>query len=185
MTQENFKEAVQFMHDEFNPCHIKEPEYFKQNGYKAPTSGLYAPYQYANNCNGQHLFEYWAKNAPLTGKRFGSMMQVWSQDRPKWFQENYYPVKERLIEGANRPCEADDVTFLVDIGGGVGHDISQLQQMYGKQIPGKLVLQDRPEVVQNAEQETGPEIVKMSHDFLTEQPVKGMSSSFKSIMICH
>ena len=69
MTQENFKEAVQFMHDEFNPCHIKEPEYFKQNGYKAPTSGLYAPYQYANNCNGQHLFEYWAKNAPLTRQK--------------------------------------------------------------------------------------------------------------------
>lgn len=169
MTQESFKDSVQLMHDDFNPCHAKATEYFKQIGYTAPPSSTFAQYQYAQNCKGQHLFEYWAKSQPQVGKRFANMMHVWSQGRPKWFQEGYYPVRERLIQGAD-----GDAAFLVDIGGGTGHDISQLQQAFGEELPGKLILQDRPEVIENAEKQLGLEIEKMSHDFLTEQPVKGM-----------
>ncbi|KXL43474.1 hypothetical protein M433DRAFT_78687 [Acidomyces richmondensis BFW] len=173
MTREDFKDSVAFMHDDFNPCLVKETEYFKEINYKTPSSSLYAPFQYAYNCKGVHLFEYFGKFAPLMGKRFARMMQVWSEDRPKWFQEGYYPVKERLIKGATPSSGDGDETFLVDIGGGSGHDISQLLNLYGEELPGKLVLQDRPEIIQIAEKELGPEILKMSHDFTTEQPIKG------------
>lgn len=169
MTQEAFKDSVALMHDDLQPMLIKQTEYFKEIGYKTPTSSSYAPLQYAYNCKGQHLFEMFAR-MPLMGKRFAHMMQVWSQDRPKWFQEGYYPVKERLINGA---ASDQNAIFLVDVGGGSGHDVVQLLQAYGEEIAGKLVLQDRPEVIEIAEKELGPEIIKMSHDFWTEQPVKG------------
>ena len=169
MTQDNFQEAVEFMHDDFNPCLTKETAFFRENEYKAPSSGLWAPFQYFYDCKDVDLFAYFAK-VPGFGKRFGSVMNVWSTDRPKLTQEGYYPVKERLIDGA------DSETFLVDIGGGTGHDISELKQTFGDAIPGKLILEDRPEVIAVAEKGTGLEgIEKMGHDFLTEQPVKGTS----------
>lgn len=169
MAQEDFKDAIQFMHNDFNPCLLTQNEYFRENGYKAPTSSLFAPFQFAMKCKGDHLFDYFAKDSTGMGKRFASMMQVWSRDRPKWFQNGYYPVRERLFQGA---ANGNDEAFLVDVGGGSGHDISQLLGAFGTDIPGKLILQDRPEVIQIAEKELGPEIVKMGHDFLVEQPVK-------------
>lgn len=61
--------------------------------------------------------------------------------------------------------------FLVDIGGGSGHDIESLRGAFEGQLPGKLVLQDRPEITDIARVGTGVETI--AHDFLTEQPVKG------------
>lgn len=41
------------------------------------------------------------------------------------------------------------------------------------EVPGKLVIQDRPEVIAIAENSAAPEIIKMPHDYFTEEPVKG------------
>ena len=38
-------------------------------------------------------------------------------------------------------------------------------------LQGKIILQDRPAVLEKAI--TGPEVERMSYDYLTEQPVKG------------
>lgn len=100
------------------------------------------------------------------------MMDVWSMGRQRWFDTDYYPVQERLIDGA----DAKGV-FLVDVGGGTGHDVKGLRRSFGEKIPGKLVLQDRPEIIEHAQVNEADE--KMAHDFLTEQPVKGtLTSSF-------
>ena len=114
------------------------------------------------------MFQYFAR-APEMGRRFGSMMGAWSQDRPKWFDDGYYPIRDRLIEGAKGG--GGDV-FMVDVGGGRGHDLIWLQQSH-KDIPGRLILQDRPEVVGLAQLQPG--IESMQHDFNTPQPIKGQS----------
>jgi hypothetical protein len=82
-------------------------------------------------------------------------------------EEAYYPVQERLVQGSKQD---DKEVFLVDVGGGRGHDLEGLKQAHPN-IKGRLILQDRPEVVGQAELSSGLE--KMRHDFNTPQPIKG------------
>ena len=87
--------------------------------------------------------------------------------------ENFFPVEKNLVEGAK--FESDSI-FLVDVGGGKGHDLQELYRKHPK-IPGKLVLQDVKDVIEEAKTVGLEEkIVPMEHDFFTEQPVKGMSA---------
>jgi hypothetical protein len=160
-----YQDTILFLEDNHQPVLQSTSSYFKEHGYTSPDSGVDGPFQHANNCKGQHMFEHFEKSAPIAGKRFASMMDMWSKGRPRWFDEVYYPVKERLISGA------EGETFLVDIGGGSGHDIDDLRKAFGSDIPGKLVLEDRPEIIEIAQVDSS--IEKKAHDFLTEQPVTG------------
>ena len=162
-----YQDTIVFLEDDFQPVHQTTPSYFKERGYTSPNSGVDGPFQHAYNCKGQHMFEYFQSSAPQMGKRFASMMDMWSKGRPRWFEDVYYPVKDRLISGADSTVE----TFLVDVGGGSGHDIDDLRKAFGSEIPGKLVLQDRPEILDLAQVDSS--IERKPHDFLTEQPVKG------------
>jgi hypothetical protein len=42
------------------------------------------------------------------------MMATWMLDRSHWSDEDFYPVKDRLIEGVTSDT---DSVFLVDVGG--------------------------------------------------------------------
>ncbi|KAK6845984.1 Demethylsterigmatocystin 6-O-methyltransferase [Apiospora arundinis] len=177
LTRENCKDTVLFIQDDYQPCVSGWPAFFAHSGYAAPTSSLDTPFTFSNKCSGElNYFEFFGQRAPHMGKRFAGMMDVWSRDRPKWFQEGYYPVRERLMEGATRRGEdakegEQKEVLLVDVGGGSGHDLQQFVEMFRDDIHGRLILQDRPEVVKLADPGAG--IEKMGHDFLTEQPIKG------------
>ncbi|KAK8098162.1 uncharacterized protein PG998_013648 [Apiospora kogelbergensis] len=175
LTLESFRDTVLFIQDDYQPCVTGWPAFFARSGYVAPTSSLDTPFTLEKGCSGQlNYFEFFGQRAPLMGKRFASMMGVWSRDRRKWFEAGYYPVRERLIEGVagfrGEAADGEEV-FLVDVGGGSGHDLRQFMEKFRDDIPGKLILQDRPEVVELAD--TGAGIRKMGHDFLSEQPIKG------------
>jgi hypothetical protein len=161
-----YEDSILYIVDNFQPALQAVPSYFNSHGFTSPDSGVDGPFQHAFNCKGSHYFEYFANSDPEMGRRFASMMDMWSKGRPRWFDEDYYPVKDRLITGAEQ-----DSHFLVDVGGGSGHDIEGLRQAFEGHLPGKLVLQDRPEVVEIAKLGTGAE--GMAHDFLTKQPVDG------------
>ena len=93
--------------------------------------------------------------------------------KPFWVDPGFYPVQERLIEGV-RLGGSD--AFLVDIGGGLGHDLELLMKAY-PQLPGRLILQDQKVVIdQVSAQETAFE--KTVHDFFTSQPVAGRPFPF-------
>lgn len=162
-----YQDTILYLVDNFQPVHQAMPSYFQQHGYKSPDSGVDGPFQHALNCKGYDYFSYFNKFNPEMGRRFASMMDVWSKGRPRWFFEDYYPVRERLIKGA----ENNGGAFLVDVGGGTGHDVEGLRQAFGSEIPGTLVLQDRPEIIEIAQMDAS--VKKMGHDFFTEQPVKG------------
>jgi hypothetical protein len=169
LTESAYEDTILFLQDDFQPVHQSTPSYFKQHGFVSPNSGVDGPFQHAYSCKGQHLFEYFQTAAPLMGKRFASMMDMWSKGRPRWFDESYYPVKERLLDGVDNHAD----TFLVDIGGGSGHDIEDLRRKFAKEIPAKLVLQDRPEILALDLSHVDGSIERMPHDFLIEQPIKG------------
>jgi hypothetical protein len=176
LTRVDYSDSIDFVYEDWQRILISSIEFFREHGFKSPTSMFDSPFQTAYKCEGQHLFEYFAKSAPLMGKKFASIMNVWSTGRPKWFREDYYHVRERLIAGA--PSDTDDVPFLVDIGGGTGHDLTLFKSAFGEEFKGKLILQDRPEIIAMAQQSLDPSITAMAHDFLTPQPVQGIVLSF-------
>lgn len=83
---------------------------------------------------------------------------------------NFYPVEKNLVEGAKTE---DNAVFLVDVGGGKGHDLQELYQKHPK-LPGKLILQDLKGVIEEATASgLDRKLVFMEHDFFTKQPITG------------
>lgn len=83
--------------------------------------------------------------------------------------QGFYPVEERL--GHDMRHDDNDAVFLVDIGGGLGHDLEELKAKH-PDIRGRLLLQDQPEVIAQISK-TADGIELTAHDFFTPQPVKG------------
>ena len=65
----------------------------------------------------------------------------------------------------------NETVLLVDIGGGKGHVAAQVRALIS-QLPGKLILQERPEVLAEII-EPLPGVEKMEYDFYTHQQVQG------------
>ena len=127
--------------------------------------------QYTYNMVGSTLFD-WFKKRPDIGEKFGNMMTGWSFDRPRWMDPHFYPITERLIDGAKK---GEDAVFLVDIGGGRGHDLENLKSKHPN-LPGRLVLQEAPDVVNLTKLSEGLEVTV--HDFNTPQPIHGKTGRF-------
>ncbi|KIW62032.1 hypothetical protein PV05_02085 [Exophiala xenobiotica] len=176
MTQQLFKDSLALWasrHDVCIPMNLKTAEFFRQHGYTSPTNGLDTPAQHAYGVKGKtHMIDLLIQHGPEQG--LASMMATWMLDRPHWSDDNlgFYPVKERLIEGA---AGGDEAVFLVDVGGSKGHDLTKFLARHPfDSFPGRLVLQDRAEVIDSIPQGSlGPGIHSMAHDFNTPQPVQG------------
>lgn len=147
---------------------LKFHEFSRNRGWRNPTDGndTSMMYAYGTDMNmfawQQHLGYGSHFNDHMAGRRLG---------RLPWMHTSFYPVKERLINGADKDPGAP---FLVDIGGNVGHDLAEFRQ-YHPNVPGKLILQDLPAVIGQV-QDLDPSIVRMAYDFRNEQPVKGEKS---------
>lgn len=89
----------------------------------------------------------------------------------RWIDPGFYPIDKILIDDA-RPQDLS--IFLVDIGGGKGHDLQELHRKYPK-MPGKLVLQDLKGVIKEAEASgLDKKILTMEYDFFTPQRIRGI-----------
>ncbi|KPM45247.1 hypothetical protein AK830_g1290 [Neonectria ditissima] len=95
------------------------------------------------------------------------------QGRLPWMHPSIYPVEETLFPGADT---SPDAPLVVDVAGGLGHDINEFKKMYPNH-PGKLILQDLPVVIKDVKN-IDTTIKLQDHDFLTEQPVKGARAYF-------
>lgn len=115
---QNYQDTILYIVDNFQPALDAGPAFFRANGFQAPTSSVDAPFQHAFE-KGVHYFEYFDRFDQEMGRRFASMMDVWSMGRQRWFDEDYYPVAERLISGAEG-ADGEEGVFLVDVGGGTG-----------------------------------------------------------------
>ena len=69
--------------------------------------------------------------------------------------------------------ETDDETpLVVDIDGGKGHITQRIKELC-PDIKGRIILQDRSDVIGDTNGEL-PRIKRMKYDFFTPQPIKGM-----------
>ena len=148
---------------------MKAPEYFTQCNWQNPNDIRDSVFQHAYDAKGQTYFEWGSVNGtPPVTFQFGQMLTAWSRGRRHWMDSGYYPVHDRLITGVKSDPSA---VFLVDVGGNNGHDLQQLKEKF-PDIPGKLVLQDLPGVIDGVKGVEGV-FEPTVHDFFTSQPVKG------------
>lgn len=137
-------------------------DYFELNGYKNPEDAYDAPFQLAYNTK-SHYFEWLSQN-PTKQEAFNSVMTMSQQLRgADWF--DIYPVQEKL-RGSS------DQVLLVDIGGGVGHDLVAFKKRF-PDFPGKLVLQDLPQVIDRIKEPLPEGITAISHSMFDPQPIRG------------
>lgn len=93
---------------------------------------------------------------------------------PMWL--TWFPVREQILEPSCR-----DGIVLVDVGGGVGHDIIAYKRHFAPS--GRLILQDLPDVLKDAQLAESEGIERVEHDFFTPQTIKGslFTSSFPRV----
>ncbi|RSL54104.1 hypothetical protein CEP54_010059 [Fusarium duplospermum] len=90
--------------------------------------------------------------------------------------DGYLALSIGLGPQTNHHNQSPDAPLVVDVAGGLGHDINEFKKFYPEH-PGKLILQDLPVVI-NDVKGIDPSIELMGHDFLTEQPIKGARAYF-------
>lgn len=148
------------------------PTYLKNTNYQNPQDPRDGPFQYAND--GKSVFA-WLADHPDVFQAFHGYVHAVRAHRPGWFE--LYPVQERLVDGLRAEGAA---SALVDVGGGTGQVLEAFRAAV-PQYTGRLVLQELPEVVAVASATAfgrDPRFELQTHDFFTEQPVKGARAYF-------
>ncbi|KAI8956424.1 putative O-methyltransferase [Daldinia sp. FL1419] len=163
LSESRYRDGILFLYDVAGVSFRHLPEYLKNTGYKLPTSVTDGPFQAAHKTELSAFA--WLDRTPPYLEAFNNYMSAYRLGKPSWVDPGFYPVSDRLIEGFN--SDYSDV-FLVDVGGGKGHDLHELKEKY-PHIPGKLILQDRPAVISTVSDDS---FEAVSHDFFTAQPIK-------------
>jgi hypothetical protein len=145
----------------------KLSDYFAATGYQNPGDAYNGPFQYARNTD-LHSFA-WTATKPKLQKSFNTMMGL-ARMRPATPWYDYYPVAEKLTVASVQD------TLLVDVGGGLGHDVIAFHAKYPN-VKGKLVVQDLPVVIADVTALPAG-IEAMAHDFFTPQPIKGAKAYY-------
>lgn len=141
--------------------------------FQFPTDGQLDPHTTAF---GQDGFHYMGEHREY-GQAFEDFMTArraatWSQ----WFE--IYPAGQELPKKSLK--ESPESILLVDVAGGQGYWTQRFQQAFSKTLPGRLVVEDQPFVIENAKLEG---VEKLSYDFFQPQPIKGARVYyFKQIM---
>lgn len=155
--------GLDYWFDIATPNFANLPGFLARNGYKNPQGSHNGNWEDAKQTK-LNFFD-WMKEHPREMAGFANHMAGYAGDRGSWL--DVYPA-ERLIEGA-RP----EGVFIVDVGGGLGQDIEKFRQRYPK-VPGRLVVQDLPIVIEEARGKLDSRIEAMAHDFTAPQPLQGM-----------
>ena len=123
-----------------------------------------SPFQYGHEMPIWELFE----KVPAQRKYFDDYMAVRRVGLVTWHES--FPMAAHLGPGAKTD---PDAVLLVDVGGNWGHEIRSFHTAH-PDVPGRLILQDLPIILDKVEHEDPPRGIEvMNYDFYTLQPVKG------------
>ena len=154
-------------YDVAGPSFRALPAYLKSTSYAHPGDITNGPFQYAHDT--KNPFFAWIGERPVYQSAFSNYMSGFRQKNASWMDPVFYPVKEKLAVGLK--SDEKDAVLLVDVGGGIGHDLEEFKQKH-PDIPGRLVLQELKSVVEQVTNSV-PGIEPTVHDFFTPQPIKG------------
>jgi len=137
------------------------------NGYKAPTTSTDGPYQQARGIAGTTSFEDWTKRTPEHMSNLSKYMSRVQKDRLNWSE--WFPAD--VLFGPSSAGSEEEV-FMVNVGGGYGHDLSGLASRYPDRRM-RLIVEDQPEVIAEAKEQTLDGRVELKeHNFFHPQPIK-------------
>ncbi|KAL8928415.1 MAG: hypothetical protein Q9172_000901 [Xanthocarpia lactea] len=162
-------DALRHFFGHCGPSMINLPGYLHRNGYRVPQDVKTGPF--ADAWGGRNTWALY-EDEPERGRVFNSGMTRWRQGTAMW--TDTYPAKSRLCENIEK---SDDAVLLVDIGGGRGHVLEEFVKDTTHQS-GRLILQDLPAALGDAESLSKQGIQTMAYDFFTPQPVKGAKAYF-------
>ncbi|KAJ5722687.1 O-methyltransferase family 2 [Penicillium malachiteum] len=152
-----------------NLCTTKAPVFFRKNNNQVPSCVKDTPFQLGFN-TGLSYFEWLGENPDLA-RDFQQWMTLKQNATPSWL--DWFDIQNHLVHDFS--AETSEVLF-VDVGGGEGQYIQGFKEKF-PDAPGRLVLQDLPQVISAIESApTG--VALASHDFFTAQPVKGARAYF-------
>lgn len=104
---------------------------------------------------------------------FNDAMKVYASHKTPWV--NIFPT-EMIVQDAK-----EDGILLVDIGGGIGHDVERFRLKHPNLSHGSLVLQDLAAVTANSIVQA-PAIAQ-PHDMFTPQPVEAARAYFLHMVL--
>ena len=159
------------------PSFHEIPAYLKETSYINPREIANGPFQFGHDTKAP--FWMYLGEHPELLQCFNNYMTGYRQGKQSWVEPNFYPVDLQL--GSNVNLDQDAV-LLVDVGGGLGHDLEELKAKHPKLL-GKLILQDRQEVISQIK-ELSPGIEATVHDFFAPQPIKGISNPLEFASSC-
>ncbi|KAH6683931.1 S-adenosyl-L-methionine-dependent methyltransferase [Halenospora varia] len=143
------------------------PSYLARTKYQNPSDAYDGPFQAFHNTS-LHCFD-WLATQPLLQQAFNvAMSMARSNKTQKWFE--YFPLESKFSGSS------PDETLIVDIGGGVGHDLVALKEKF-PEVKGKLIVQEIPVVVQSITSLPSG-ITAQEHDMFTPQPIKGAKAYY-------
>ncbi|KAJ5287828.1 hypothetical protein N7478_003514 [Penicillium angulare] len=136
------------------------PEYFGTRGWENPENIEDSPFSFALGTQSRY-FDY-LSSKPYYQAAFNTVMaSSYRRSEKSWF--DFFPVEKKLkIENLS------DV-LLVDVGGCQGEDLHTFKERF-PDLPGRLVLQDLPHVIEAGNIPIG--IEGQGYNFFDEQPVK-------------
>ncbi|KAK4618127.1 hypothetical protein CLAFUW4_11906 [Fulvia fulva] len=150
--------CLTYSYDVYALTSARMADYFAGNGYREPDNEEAGLCAYAL---GVPFWQFLNKR-PDTAKTFNVFMETARFAKKSWLE--VYPVHE-----LSQPD--DQSIMLIDVGGGRGHDLVELamrQQQIG--LKGRLVLQERPEVIVQVPAEWENDFEAHEHDFFQAQP---------------
>ena len=149
--------------------------YLSENNYKRPKDSRNGPFQ--SGLQTRLPFFEWLGEHPETATSFNNQMSGYSLSSARWSDPGCVPVKDVLAAPDSKKG-----VLLVDVGGGRGHDIALFKKQH-PDLPGRLILQDLPSVVEGIGSDLSAGVEVVGHDFFTAQPIKGMVSPPTSISL--
>ncbi|KAJ6095584.1 S-adenosyl-L-methionine-dependent methyltransferase [Penicillium sp. IBT 16267x] len=149
--------------DVFGPTVQAMPEFFKEKKYQDLTSNTDTPFQKAFNTN-LACFD-WLVQHP---KHFGSLQKVMTALEGAEWTVGFDLIKVEAEKITSSTPQSSERPFLVDIGGGHGHQCVQLGKAYPNLL-GRLILQDLPEAVNRLPPIEG--VRAEAHNFFQKQPI--------------
>lgn len=167
LAAENYQKSIDFCFDVTRPSFGGFPSYFKKTGYKLPTSPTDGPFQ---DVHGTDLaFFPWLAATASYQEQFADFMSAYRAGKANWYDPNFYPVSDRLINGFDAK---NHEVLLVDVGGGRGHDCQLFTERHSSH-PGKIILQDQDDVISSIQDKDKLPFESQAHDFFAPQPIKG------------
>jgi hypothetical protein len=157
-------------------------EFLPSQGWKNPSEERNNPYTYAHQTGDKTIWEHlgqFPERAKALNLGMGAQTEssIWSVDIVDF-------------KGLLAPLDTkEDSILVVDIGGGKGHCLKRINNSIST-VKGRLLLQERPEVLADTYDLESSRIEKYEYNFFEPQPVKGRSylffpfSSHESILTC-